>query len=115
MEYLLIINILHHAKPALTQSITRLEILGVEILSRSWEVDIVQSAQRMIQLALTVTGLKMFGGYMNDHGFNQACPTGNHMTTDSIWPEKVKHCGQFIKCNNAEGCQGCEYEGEEDK
>jgi len=25
-----------------------------------------------------------------------------------------KHCGQFIKCNNAEGCSGCEYEGEED-
>ena len=24
------------------------------------------------------------------------------------------HCGQFVKCNNAEGCQGCEYEGEED-
>ena len=26
-----------------------------------------------------------------------------------------KHCGTFIKCNNAEGCFGCEYEGEEDK
>jgi len=25
-----------------------------------------------------------------------------------------KHCGTFIKCNNAEGCFGCEYEGEED-
>lgn len=24
-----------------------------------------------------------------------------------------KHCGTFIKCNNAEGCFGCEYEGEE--
>jgi hypothetical protein len=21
-----------------------------------------------------------------------------------------KHCGEFIKCNNAEGCFGCEYE-----
>ncbi len=52
---------------------------------------------------------------MNDHGFGKSCPTGNHMTTDSIWPKKEKHCGQFVKCNNAEGCQGCEYEGEEDK
>lgn len=26
-----------------------------------------------------------------------------------------KHCGTFIKCNNAEGCFGCEYEGEEDE
>lgn len=25
-----------------------------------------------------------------------------------------KHCGSFVKCNNAEGCFGCEYEGEED-
>jgi len=24
-----------------------------------------------------------------------------------------KHCGMFIKCNNAEGCFGCEYEGED--
>ena len=23
-----------------------------------------------------------------------------------------KHCGTFVKCNNAEGCQGCEYETE---
>lgn len=25
-----------------------------------------------------------------------------------------KHCGTFIKCNNAEGCFGCEFEGEEE-
>jgi hypothetical protein len=24
------------------------------------------------------------------------------------------HCGSMQKCNNAEGCQGCEYEGELD-
>ncbi len=24
------------------------------------------------------------------------------------------HCGTFIKCNNAEGCFGCEYENEGD-
>ena len=52
---------------------------------------------------------------MIDNGFNKSCPTGNHITTDKIWPKwEVKHCGQFIKCNNAEGCQGCEYEGESD-
>jgi len=27
----------------------------------------------------------------------------------------TKHCGKFVKCNNAEGCFGCEYEGEDDK
>jgi len=25
-----------------------------------------------------------------------------------------KHCGQFVKCNNAEGCFGCEYEEEQE-
>lgn len=29
------------------------------------------------------------------------------------WPI-VKHCGSFVKCNNAEGCQGCEYEAEQE-
>lgn len=26
-----------------------------------------------------------------------------------------KHCGTFIKCNNAEGCFGCEYENEQEE
>lgn len=27
--------------------------------------------------------------------------------------EEESVCGQYPECNNAEGCQGCEHEGEE--